>query len=203
MVGLEPGRGEVRDRDRTLGRRQDQAVRGAPAHRHAEGARVLPARRHPALRAAAARRSAQSGLSFPVPTVSARRRRVPCCPPPPAPWCGIEVRVHGPVDLLARQGLDGLRIPVEPAHIIAALHGRQDGARESAGGRQADLVAADQPLLARAEFGIGDAVLPPLVEHAARRGERLARAATAQRSRKSTMRRRRCCPPTGRRRCRR
>ena len=46
--------GEGRDgrRDACLGR-ADQ-VRSARAHRHAEGARVLPARRHPALRAAPA-----------------------------------------------------------------------------------------------------------------------------------------------------
>ena len=41
--------------------RADQ-VRGARAHRHAEGARVLPARRHPAVRAAPARRRRQGGL---------------------------------------------------------------------------------------------------------------------------------------------
>ena len=40
-----------------------QAIPGPAAHRHAEGARLLPARRDPALRAAAARRRAQGGLA--------------------------------------------------------------------------------------------------------------------------------------------
>ena len=38
-------------------RRQADQLQGACAHRHAEGARVLPARRHPAVRAAPARGS--------------------------------------------------------------------------------------------------------------------------------------------------
>ena len=57
------GRGESRQSARQGRRRQDDAVRGAPADRYAEGTRLLPARRHPALRAAATRGGPQSGLS--------------------------------------------------------------------------------------------------------------------------------------------
>src|SRR5690606_9785717 len=52
---LERRRGEDGHGRRHRGQRYADQVRGASAHRHAERARVLPARRHPALRAAAAR----------------------------------------------------------------------------------------------------------------------------------------------------
>ncbi len=60
--GTEPRRRENRQSHRQDRRRQNHRVRGAPAHRHAEGTRLLPARRDSAVRVAAARGAGQSGL---------------------------------------------------------------------------------------------------------------------------------------------
>ena len=50
-------------RGRTRRRRQNSRVPGTAAHRHPEGARLLPPRRHLALRAAAARRQQEGSLT--------------------------------------------------------------------------------------------------------------------------------------------
>ncbi len=74
ITGLSRGdAGEV-TRHRDARRRQAAAVQRARAHRHAEGARVLPARRHPAVRAAAARRGGRRRLTAPVPAQSPAAR---------------------------------------------------------------------------------------------------------------------------------
>ncbi len=64
------------ERHRDAGRRrQAHHLRGARAHRYAEGTRLLPPRRHPALRAAPARRGRQGGLSASVAAPGAVRPR--------------------------------------------------------------------------------------------------------------------------------
>ena len=63
IIGLNGGAAKVVTVIATPGLGRADPLRGARAHRHAEGARVLPARRHPAVRAAAARGSRQGGVS--------------------------------------------------------------------------------------------------------------------------------------------
>ena len=63
IVGLDRGAAKSVTVVATLATTARARSSGAPAHRHAEGARLLPARRDPALRAAAARRGAQGGLT--------------------------------------------------------------------------------------------------------------------------------------------
>ena len=60
IAGLAAGDAKNVSGHRDAAGRQADQLRGARAHRHAEGARVLPPRRHPALRAAPARGSARA-----------------------------------------------------------------------------------------------------------------------------------------------
>ena len=63
IIGLNGGAAKVVTVVATPATRRADQIRSARAHRHAEGARVLPARRHPALRAAAAGRCEQGGVT--------------------------------------------------------------------------------------------------------------------------------------------
>ena len=61
--GTRAGPGAPGDGDRHAGCGHADRIRRPRAHRHAQGARVLPPRRHPAVRAAAARRAQRGSLN--------------------------------------------------------------------------------------------------------------------------------------------
>ena len=64
IIGLNGGAAKVVTVVATPATRCADQVRSARAHRHAEGARVLPARRHPAVRGATARQRGQGRLTL-------------------------------------------------------------------------------------------------------------------------------------------
>ena len=73
--GAEPRRGEDRQSHRQGRRWQNHRIRGAPAHRYSEGTRLLPARRNPAIRVAAARGAQEGGMT----SLSMYQATVPTC----------------------------------------------------------------------------------------------------------------------------
>ena len=74
ITGLEQRRSQDREGGGHAAEGLADHVRGARAHRHAEGARLLPPRRHPAVRAAAARR--QGGVDGAVPALPAESSKM-------------------------------------------------------------------------------------------------------------------------------